>query len=192
MLHRNRWISRNEQNVRTAQQDIVARLERIAFEREGLRAVHASVDGFLARVNAIALPLAAAAEAGQDWRDTNSGQELRAAAMHANVACAHRTALLLDQRVIQAVKRLLAAAYPMYWTRESGSKPEYKTEFFAAVEGDLRSYRGPPARVVRVLNALSQRVKQVERVRTAALAVDDRPPQSTAAKTCHTSALGVT
>ncbi|MEV8545018.1 hypothetical protein [Streptomyces sp. NPDC051572] len=43
-----------------------------------------------------------------------------------------QSALLLHPAVIEAVERLMTAAYPMYWTRASGSDPSHRREFFEA------------------------------------------------------------
>jgi hypothetical protein len=83
-------------------------------------------------VNAIAIAQAKAEAAGLDWRESDGGHELRAAGMQANVRCSHESALLLHPPVIEAVERLTAAAYPMYWTRESGSDPHHRGEFYGA------------------------------------------------------------
>ncbi|MFF0094566.1 hypothetical protein ACFYSF_32050 [Streptomyces canus] len=138
-LFRNRWTTQNVQDVRDAERRQVAHLERVAFEREGLRAVHAAIHDLLGRVNAIALPLAKAEAEGLDWRESNDGQELRAAAMHATVRCSHESALLLHPPLIEAVDRLTTAAYPMYWTRESGSDPSHRREFFEANQAASRA-----------------------------------------------------
>lgn len=87
-LFRNRWTTQNMQDVRDAERGQVAHLERVANEREGLRAVHAAMHDLLSRVNAIALPQAKAEAAGLDWRESGDGQELRAAAMHAGLGTA--------------------------------------------------------------------------------------------------------
>ncbi|WP_159038258.1 hypothetical protein [Streptomyces sp. WM6386] len=138
-LFRNRWTTQSVQHVRDTERHQAAHLERVAFERDGLRAVHTAIHALLSKVNAIAIPLARAEAAGLDWRDSGEGQELRAAAMHATVRCSHESALLLHPPVIEAVRRLTAAAYPMYWTRESGSDPSHRDEFFEANAGAVRA-----------------------------------------------------
>nr|WP_159059409.1 hypothetical protein [Streptomyces antibioticus] len=130
--YRNRWTTRNVQDVRDAERRHTAHLERVAYEREGLRTVHLAMHDLLSSVNAIGLPQAKAEAAGRDWRESEAGQELRAAAMHANARCSHESALLLHPPLIEAVDRLTTAAYPMYWTRESGSDPSHRREFFEA------------------------------------------------------------
>jgi hypothetical protein len=60
-------------------------------------------------------------------------------ATHANVNCGHESALLLHPPVIDALERLTAAAYPMYWTRESGSDPDHNRDFYAAVTATNRA-----------------------------------------------------
>jgi hypothetical protein len=142
-LFRNRWTTQNAQDVHHAERRQIAHLERLAFEREGLRAVHACIHDLLSKVNAIALPQAKAEAAGLDWRESDEGQELRAAAMHATVRCSHESALLLHPPLIEAVDRLTTAAYPMYWTRESGSDPSHRREFFEASQVASRAL--PPA-----------------------------------------------
>jgi hypothetical protein len=131
-LFRTRWTRRNTQETRDAERQQTEHLNRVAFERDGLRAMHASIHDLLSRVNAIAIAQAKAETAELDWRESDSGQELRAAAMHANVRCSHESALLLHPPVIEAVERLTAAAYPMYWTRESGTDPSHNGEFYGA------------------------------------------------------------
>ncbi|MFI7406007.1 hypothetical protein ACIBW9_37010 [Streptomyces sp. NPDC049541] len=138
-LFRNRWTTQNVQDVRSAERQQAAHLERVAFEREGLRAVHIAIHDLLSRVNAIAIPQAKAEAAGLDWRESDDGLELRAAAMHATVRCSHESALLLHRPVIEAVDRLTAAAYPMYWTRESGSDPGHRREYFDANQAATRA-----------------------------------------------------
>ncbi|MGP4012771.1 hypothetical protein [Streptomyces sp. 4N124] len=138
-LFRNRWTTQNVQDVRNAERQQVAHLERVAFERDGLRAVHATIHDLLSKVNAIAIHLAKAEAAGQDWRESDDGKELKAAAMHATVRCSHESALLLHPPVIEAVDRLTAAAYPMYWTRESGSDPSHRRGFFEAEQAATRA-----------------------------------------------------
>lgn len=88
-LFRNRWTAQNVQDVRNTERQQVAHLERVAFERDGLRAVHTAIHDLLSRVNAIAIHLAKAEAAGLDWRESDDGQELKAAAMHATVRCGH-------------------------------------------------------------------------------------------------------
>jgi hypothetical protein len=51
--------------------------------------MHAAISGLLDGVNAIAVAQATAEPAGRDWREGDSGQELRAAAMHATMRCSH-------------------------------------------------------------------------------------------------------
>lgn len=138
-LFRNRWTTQNATAARSTERQQVAHQERVAFERDGLRAVHTAIHDLLSRVNAIAIPQAKAEEAGLDWRASDEGQELRAAAMHATVRCSHESALLLHPPVIEAVERLTAAAYPMYWTRESGSDPSHRREFFGANQAATRA-----------------------------------------------------
>jgi hypothetical protein len=138
-LMRNRWTAQNVQDVRTAERQQAAQLERVVFERDGLRAVHTAIHDLLSRVNAIAIPLAKAEAAGLDWRESDDGQELRAAAMHATARCSHESALLLHPPAIEAVERLTAAAYPMYWTRESGGDPSHRREFFEANQAATRA-----------------------------------------------------
>ncbi|WP_433445051.1 hypothetical protein [Nonomuraea sp. CA-141351] len=132
-LFRTRWTRRNTQEIRDAERQQAEHLNRVAFERDGLRAMHAAIHDLLRTVNAIALEQQKAEAAELDWRESDSGQELRAAAMHANVRCSHESALLLHPPVIEAVERLTAAAFPMYWTRESGTDPSHNSEFFGAV-----------------------------------------------------------
>lgn len=138
-LLRNRWTTQNVQDVRNTERQQVAHLERVAFERDGLRAVHTAIHDLLSRVNAIAIHLAKAEATGLDWRESGDGQELKAAAMHATVRCSHESALLLHPPVIEAVKHLTTAAYPMYWTRESGSDPNHRREFFEANQAATRA-----------------------------------------------------
>ncbi len=138
-LFRNRWTAQNVQDVRDAERQQVARLERVAFERDGLGAVHTAIHDLLSKVNAIAIHLAKAEAAGLDWRESGDGQELKAAAMHATVRCSHESALLLHPAVIEAVERLITAAYPMYWTRASGSDPSHRREFFEADQAATRA-----------------------------------------------------
>jgi hypothetical protein len=138
-LFRHRWTAQNVQNVRNTERQQAAHLERVAFERDGLRAVHTAVHDLLSRLNAIAIHLAKADAAGLDWRESDDGQELKAAAMHATVRCSHESALLLHPPVIDAVDRLTAAAYPMYWTRKSGSDPSHRREFFEADQAATRA-----------------------------------------------------
>ena len=137
-LFRNRWTTQNTQEVRNAERQQAERLDRVAFERDELRAMHAAIHDLLNRVNAIAVQAKAEA-AGVDWRESDSGQELRAAAMNANVLCSHESALLLHPPVIEAVERLTAAAYPMYWTRESGSDPRHNDDFYGAATAATRA-----------------------------------------------------
>jgi hypothetical protein len=136
-LFRNRWTTQNTQEVRNAERQQAEHLDRVAFERDGLRAMHATIHELLNGVNAIAVAQAEAA--GLDWRESDGGQELRAAAMHANVKCSHESALLLHPPVIDAVERLTAAAYPMYWTRESGSDPRHNDDFYGAATAATRA-----------------------------------------------------
>ncbi|MFF7543373.1 hypothetical protein ACFZCU_07020 [Streptomyces canus] len=138
-VFRNRWTTQNVQHVRNAERRQAAHLERVAFERDGLRAVHTAIHDLLSTVNAIAIPVAKATETGLDWRESDEGRELRAAAMHAAARCSHESALLLHPPVIEAVERLTAAAYPMYWTRESGSNPSLRSEFFEANQAATRA-----------------------------------------------------
>ncbi|WP_329240831.1 hypothetical protein OG223_53085 [Streptomyces sp. NBC_01478] len=90
-------------------------------------------------MNAIAIHLAKAEVTGLDWRESGDGQELKAAAMHATARCSHESALLLHPPVIEAMKHLTSAAYPMYWTRESGSDPNHRREFFEANQAATRA-----------------------------------------------------
>jgi hypothetical protein len=136
---RNRWTTRNMQEVRDAERRQAEYLERVAFEREGLRAMHTAIHDLLSRVNAIAVAQAKAEAAGMDWRESDGGQELREAAMHANVRCSHESALLLHPPLIEAVEQLTAAAYPMYWTRESGMDAGHNREFYEAVTAASRA-----------------------------------------------------
>ncbi|MFC5220467.1 hypothetical protein [Streptomyces coerulescens] len=138
-LLRNRWTAQNVLDVRTAERHHAAQLERAAFECDGLRAVHTAIHDLLNRVNAIAILLAKAEAGGMDWRESDDGQELRAAAMHATARCSHESALLLHPPVIEAVERLTTAAYPMYWTRASGSDPRHRREFFEAEQAASRA-----------------------------------------------------
>jgi len=138
-LFRNRWTTRNTQEVRSAERRQAEHLDRVAFERDGLRAMHAAIHDLLNGVNAIAIAQAKAEAAGLDWRESDGGQELRAAAMHANVTCSHESALLLHPRVIEAVERLTTAAYPMYWTRESGRDPRHSSDFYEAATAAARA-----------------------------------------------------
>ncbi|WP_214412040.1 hypothetical protein [Sphaerisporangium fuscum] len=131
-LFRTRWTRQNTQDTRNAERQQAEHLDRVAFERDGLRAMHAAIHDLLSRVNAIAMAQAKAEAAGLDWRESDGGQELRAAAMHANVRCSHESALLLHPPVIEAVERLTSTAYPMYWTRESGMDPSHNGEFYGA------------------------------------------------------------
>jgi len=101
--------------------------------------MHAAIHGLLDGVNAIAIAQAKAEPAGLDWRESDSGQELRAAAMHATVRCSHESALLLHPPVIEAMERLTAAAYPMYWTRESGTDARHSSEFYEAATTSTRT-----------------------------------------------------
>jgi hypothetical protein len=110
-LFRNRWTTQNTQEVRN----------------------------LLNGVNAIAIAQAKAEAARLDWRETNSGQEPRAVAMHANARCSHESALLLHPPVIEAVERLTTAAYPMYWPRESGRDPRHNSEFYGAATAATRA-----------------------------------------------------
>jgi hypothetical protein len=59
--------------------------------------------------------------------------------MHATVRCSHESALLLHPPVIEAVERLTAAAYPMYWTRESGKDLRHGSEFYEAATTATRA-----------------------------------------------------
>ena len=138
-LFRNRWMTQNTQEVRSAERQQAENLDRLAFERDGLRAMHAAIHDLLNAVNAIAIAQGKAEAAGLDWREGDSGQELRAAAMHANVRCSLQSALLLHPPVIAAVDRLTATAYPMYWTRESGMDPGHNSEFYEAVTNASRA-----------------------------------------------------
>ncbi|MFJ4832137.1 hypothetical protein ACIP79_19880 [Streptomyces sp. NPDC088747] len=138
-LARNRWTAKNVQDVRRADRQQVAHEERVAYERDGLRAVHTAIHDLLSKVNAIAIPLKKAEAAGLDWSESDHGQELRAAAMHANARCSHESALLLHPPAIEAVERLTAAAFPMYWTRASGSDDDQRNEFFEANEAATRA-----------------------------------------------------
>lgn len=138
-MFRNRWTTQNTQEVRNAERRQAEHLDRVAFERDGLRAIHAAIHDLLDGVNAIAIAQAKAEAAGLDWRESDSGQELRAAAMHANVRCSHQSALLLHPPVIEAVERPTAAAHPMYWTRESGRDPRHNSEFYDAATAATRA-----------------------------------------------------
>jgi hypothetical protein len=139
---RNRWTTRNVREVRDAERQQAEYLERVAFEREGLRAIHTAIDDLLSRVNAIALAQAKAEATGVDWRESDEGQERREAAMHANVRCSHESALLLHPPLIEAVEQLTTAAYPMYWTRESGMDASHSREFYEAVTTASRAIAG--------------------------------------------------
>lgn len=132
-LIRTRLTARNALEVRTVERHQVEQSDRVAFERDGLRVMHAAIHDLLDKVNAIAIAKAKTDPAGLDWREGETGAELRAAAMHANVNCSHESALLLHPSVIDAVERLATAAYPMYWTRESGSDTNHNRDFYAAV-----------------------------------------------------------
>ncbi|MEU6745286.1 hypothetical protein ABZ914_03555 [Spirillospora sp. NPDC046719] len=131
-MARTRWTRRNAQDVRNAERRQAEHLDRITFERDGLRSIHAAIHDLLSKVNAIAIPRARAEAAEEDWREGDDGRELQAAAMNANVRCSHESALLLDPPVIEAVDRLTSSAYPMYWSRESGSNSDYNREFYEA------------------------------------------------------------
>lgn len=132
-LIRTRLTARTALEVRTAERHQAEQSDRVAFERDGLRVMHAAIHDLLDKVNAIAVATVKAGPAGLDWRESETGPELRAAAMHANVNCSHESALLLRPPVIDAVERLTTAAYPMYWTRESGSDPNHNKDFYSAV-----------------------------------------------------------
>lgn len=132
-LLRTRLTARTARDVRTEERRKIEHSDRVAFERDGLKAIHAAVHDLLDKVNAIAIAQAKTDPAGLDWRDGETGAALRAAAMHANVTCGHESALLLHPPVIAAVDRLTTAAYPMYWTRESGTDPGHNRDFYAAV-----------------------------------------------------------
>ena len=138
-LFRNRWTTQNTQEVRNAERQQAEHLDRVTFERDGLRAMHAAIHDLLNRVNAIAAAQAKAEAAGLDWREGDSGQQLRAAAMNANVLCSHESALLLHRLVIEAVERLTAAAHPMYSTRESGTDPGHNSDFYGAATDATRA-----------------------------------------------------
>jgi hypothetical protein len=138
-LFRNRWTTQNTQELRNAERQQAERLDRVTFERDGLRTMHAAIHDLLNRVNAIAVTQAKAEAAELDWRESDNGQELRAAAMNANVVCSHESALLLHPPVIEAVERLTAAAYPMYWTRESGSDLRHRSDFYEAATAATRA-----------------------------------------------------
>ena len=138
-LFRTRWTAQSTREVRDAERQQAEHLDRVAFERDGLRAMHAAIHDLLNGVNAIAVAQAKAEAAGLDWREGGNGQELRAAAMHASVRCSHESALLLHPPVIEAVDRLTATAYPMYWTRESGMDPGHNSGFYGAVTAATRA-----------------------------------------------------
>jgi hypothetical protein len=138
-LFRNRWTTQNTQQIRTAERQQAEHVDRVAFERDGLSAMHAAIGSLLDRVNAVAIAQAKE-PAGLDWRESDSGQEPRAAAMHATVRCSHESALLLHPPVIEVVvERLTAAAYPMYWTRESGRDTRHGSEFYEAATTATRA-----------------------------------------------------
>jgi hypothetical protein len=132
-LVRTRLTARNALDVRTEERARTEQSARVTFERDGLRAMHSAVHELLDAVNAIAGAKARSDPSDLDWREHESGPELKAAAMHANVNCVHETALLLHPPVIDAVARLTTAAHPMYWTRESGSDPAHNSDFYDAV-----------------------------------------------------------
>lgn len=138
-LFRNRWTTQSTREVRNAERQQAERLDRVAFERDGLRAMHAAIHDLLNGVNAIAIAQAKAEATGLDWRETGSGQELRTVAMHANVRCSHESALLLHPLVIEAVDRLTTTAHPMYWTRESGRDPGHNSDFYGAATAATRA-----------------------------------------------------
>jgi hypothetical protein len=77
--------------------------------------MHAAIHDLLNRVNAIAVQAKAEA-AGLDWRESDSGQQLRAAAMNANVLCSHESALLLHPPVIEAAAYRPARPSPILLT----------------------------------------------------------------------------
>jgi hypothetical protein len=137
-LFRTRWTAQGAREVRDTERQQAAHLDRVAFERDGLRAMHAAIRDLLNGVNAIAIAQAKAEATGLDWRD-GDGQELRATAMHANARCGHESALLLHPPIIEAVDRLTATAYPMYWTRESGMDPSHNSDFYGAVTAATRA-----------------------------------------------------
>jgi hypothetical protein len=65
-LFRNRWTTQNTQEVRTAERQQAEHLDRVAFERDGLRAMHTAIHNLLDGVNAIAIAQAKAEAAGLD------------------------------------------------------------------------------------------------------------------------------
>ena len=132
-LIRTRLTARYALEVRTAERRQSEQSDRAVFERDGLRVMHAAIHQLLDKVNAIAIAKTKTDPDGLDWRESETGLELRAAAMHANVNCSHESALLLHPPVIDAVEHLTTAAHPMYWTRESGSDPNHNRDFYAAV-----------------------------------------------------------
>lgn len=138
-VFRNRWATQKTQEIRSAERQQAEHFDRVAFERDGLRAMHAAIHDLLNGVNAIAIAQTKAETSGLDWRESDGGQELRAQAMHANVRCSHESALLLHPPVIEAVERLTAAAYPMYWTRESGTDPRHNSDFYGAATAATRA-----------------------------------------------------
>lgn len=138
-LIRTRLTARNALEVRTAERSHTEQSARVTFERDGLRVMHSAVHSLLDAVNAIAVAKAKSESSDLDWREHESGPELKAAAMHANVNCSHEAALLLHPPVIDAVERLTTAAYPMYWTRESGSDPAHNRDFYDAVTATNRA-----------------------------------------------------
>jgi hypothetical protein len=138
-LFRNRWTTQGKREARNAELQQAAHLDLVAFERDGLRAMHAAIQDLMNRINAIAIAQAKAEAAGLDWREGDHGQELRGAAMHANARCSHESALLLHPPVIEAVDRLTATAYPMYWTRESGMDPGHRSDFYEALTATTRA-----------------------------------------------------
>lgn len=138
-LLRNRWTTRTTRELRDAERRQAAHADRVAFERDGLRTLHTAIHELLNRVNAISIAQAKAEGAGLDWRETDDGAQLRSDAMHANVRCSHESALLLHPPVIEAVERLTTAAYPLYWTRESGTDPGHSREFYEAVATATRA-----------------------------------------------------
>lgn len=133
-LVRNRWTTQSGQEVRNAERQRAEHLDRVSYERDGLRAMHAAIHDLLNAINAIAVEQGKAESEGTDWRESDSGRELRTAAMHANARCGLESALLLHPPVIDAVDHLTAVAYPMYWTRESGMDPRHNEDFYGAIE----------------------------------------------------------
>jgi hypothetical protein len=138
-LFRNRWTAQSAQEARDAGRQHAGHLDRVAYERNGLRAVHAAIHDLLNGVNAIAVAQGKAEPAGLDWREGDNGQELRAAAVNASVRCSLESALLLHPPVIDAVDHLTGVAHPMYMTRESGMDLRHNTDFYGAVTAASRA-----------------------------------------------------